>query len=75
LYALYGLTPLFKGLKYPFDRTPFRFIQKMESFNMFLAQIFAALHRPNNVICQICYALNILIFCPVLHLKKKFKGE
>lgn len=46
--ALYGLASLLKGLKNPCDKTPFRFIQKMESFNMFLTQVSAALHRQNN---------------------------
>ena len=73
LCVLYGLAPLFKRLIYPCDRTPFRFIKKMESFNMFLAQISAALHRQNNVICQLCHTLNILIYCSVLHFKKKKK--
>lgn len=75
LYALYGLAPLFKGLKYPFDRTPLRFIQKMEAFNMLLAQIFVAFHRQNNVTFQISNALNILICCLVLHLKKSLKAS
>jgi hypothetical protein len=60
--ALYRLASLFKGLKNPCDGTPFRFIQKMESFNMFLTQVFAALRRQNNVTYQICHVLNILLF-------------